>query len=194
MRVNSESSEDVTALLLNWQSGSDEDVPAKLMPLVYEELRRLARNYLARERGDHTLQATALVHEAYLCLADETQLTWKDRAHFYGIAARLMRRILVDHARAHNAAKRGGLEQRLTLDEARELPTDGGAEIVALDSALQSFAQIYPRKSEVVELKFFGGLDTKEISEVLQVSEKTVLRDWNFAKLWLCRELNAHAA
>jgi RNA polymerase sigma factor (TIGR02999 family) len=184
---------DVTQILRAWSKG-DGTAPEKLMPLVYEELRRLARSYLARERADHTLQATALVHEAYICLADETQLTWKDRAHFYGIAARLMRRILVDHARAHNAAKRGGLEQKLTLDEARELPTDGGAEIVALDSALQNFAQIYPRKSEVVELKFFGGLDTKEISEVLQVSEKTVLRDWSFAKLWLCRELNAYAA
>ncbi len=164
------------------------------MPLVYEELRRLARSHLARERGDHTLQATALVHEAYLRMADQTQLTWKDRAHFYGIAAHLMRRILVDHARAHNAAKRGGLKQKLTLDEARELPVKQAVELIALDGALEEFAEDYPRKSEVVELKFFGGLDTKEISEVLHVSEKTVLRDWNFAKLWLCRELNAHAA
>jgi len=165
------------------------------MPLVYEELRRLARSYLARERAGHTLQATALVHEAYLRLADETQLTWKDRAHFYGVAARLMRRILVDHARAHNAAKRGGLRQKLTLEEARELPTKSNVDLVELNGALESFAHDYPRKSEVVELKFFGGLDAKEISEVLQISEKTVLRDWNFAKLWLCRELNEqHAA
>ena len=191
--VLNDSKHDVTQLLQHWHEG-DTEAPAKLMPLVYEELRRLARSYLARERGDHTLQATALVHEAYLRLADEKRLTWKDRAHFYGIAARLMRRILVDHARAHNAAKRGGLEQKLTLDEARALPTEHHVELVALDGALESFAQDYPRKSEVVELKFFGGLDTKEISEVLQVSEKTVLRDWNFAKLWLCRELNAHAA
>ena len=183
----------MTQILKDW-SGGDPAAPEKLMPLVYEELRRLARSYLARERGDHTLQATALVHEAYLRLADERRLTWKDRAHFYGIAARLMRRILVDHARAHNAAKRGGLEQKLTLEEARELPTNNAVELVALDGALESFAQDYPRKSEVVELKFFGGLDTKEISEVLRVSEKTVLRDWNFAKLWLCRELNQHAA
>lgn len=184
---------DVTMLLKNWQEG-DPSASAQLMPLVYEELRRLARNYLQRERADHTLQATALVHEAYLKLIDDQNVTWKDRAHFYGIAARLMRRILVEHARAHNAAKRGGLEQKLTLDEARNLPTKGAVELVALDSALQDFAQSYPRKSEVVELKFFGGLDTKEISEVLQMSEKTVLRDWNFAKLWLCRELSAHAA
>jgi RNA polymerase sigma factor (TIGR02999 family) len=191
--VSSEPSADVTQILKDW-SGGDSTAPEKLMPLVYEELRRLARNYLARERADHTLQATALVHEAYLRLVDESRLTWKDRAHFYGIAARLMRRILVDHARAHNAAKRGGLEQKVTLDEARDLPTEGAVELVALDGALESFSQKYPRKSEVVELKFFGGLDMKEISKVLEVSEKTVLRDWNFAKLWLCRELNEHAA
>jgi RNA polymerase sigma factor (TIGR02999 family) len=191
--VNSDSSPDVTQILKNWSDG-DAAAPEKLMPLVYEELRRLARNYLARERGDHTLQATGLVHEAYLRMVDEKPVSWQSRAHFYGIAARLMRRILVDHARAHNAAKRGGLEQKLTLDEARDLPTKNAVELVALDGALENFAQTYPRKSEVVELKFFGGLDTKEISEVLQVSEKTVLRDWNFAKLWLCRELNEHAA
>jgi RNA polymerase sigma factor (TIGR02999 family) len=183
------SPQDVTQILLNWQDG-DADAPARLMPIVYEELRRLARNYLQRERADHTLQATALVHEAYLRMVDEKSVSWKDRAHFYGIAARLMRQILVDHARAHNAAKRGGLEQKLTLDEARELPMKETVELVALDRALENFAQTYPRKSEVVELKFFGGLDMKEISEVLQVSEKTVLRDWSFAKLWLCRELS----
>lgn len=164
------------------------------MPLVYEELRRLARNYLARERGDHTLQATALVHEAYIRLADQTRLGWKDRAHFYGIAARLMRQILVDHARKHNAQKRGGLAQKLSLDEARELATKQDVDLVELNSALEDFARDYPRKSEVVELKFFGGLDAKEISEVMQVSEKTVLRDWSFAKLWLCRALSERVA
>jgi RNA polymerase sigma factor (TIGR02999 family) len=190
--VSTTSPQDVTRILKDWEAG-DADAPARLMPLVYEELRRLARNYLARERSDHTLQPTALVHEAYLRLVDETRVSWKDRAHFYGIAARLMRRILVDHARAHNAAKRGGLQTKLSLDEARDLPGEGEVEIVALDGALDNFAQAYPRKSEVVELKFFGGLDTKEISEVLKVSEKTVLRDWNFAKLWLCRELSEKA-
>jgi RNA polymerase sigma factor (TIGR02999 family) len=185
--------DDVTQILKDWSDG-DSDAPEMLMPLVYEELRRLARSYLARERGDHTLQATALVHEAYLRLADQTRLTWKDRAHFYGIAAHLMRRILVDHARVHNAAKRGGLQQKLTLEEARELPAEGDVDLVELDGALESFAKDYPRKSEVVELKFFGGLDAKEISEVLSVSEKTVLRDWNFAKLWLCRALSENAA
>jgi RNA polymerase sigma factor (TIGR02999 family) len=184
---------DVTQLLINWRDG-DSEVPARLMPLVYEELRRLARGYLQRERSDHTLQATALVHEAYLRMVDDSQTCWKDRAHFYGIAARVMRQILVDHARAHNAAKRGGLEQKLSLDEARDLPLNKQVDLVALDGALESFAQTYPRKSEVVELKFFGGLDTREISEALQVSEKTVLRDWNFAKLWLCRALSENAA
>ena len=191
--MSSDSPADVTQILKDW-SGGDATAPEKLMPLVYEELRRLARNYIARERADHTLQATALVHEAYLRMVDEKRVSWQNRAHFYGIAARLMRRILVDHARAHNAAKRGGLEQKLSLDEARDLPTKNAVEIIALDGALENFARTYPRKSEVVELKFFGGLDTKEISEVLQVSEKTVLRDWSFAKLWLCRELNEHAA
>jgi RNA polymerase sigma factor (TIGR02999 family) len=185
-----EPAHDVTQILKDWSEGS-EDASARLMPLVYEELRRLAREYIRRERADHTLQATALVHEAYLRMVDEKNVTWKDRAHFYGIAARLMRRILVDHARAHNAAKRGGLEQKLTLDEARDLPAPGATDLVALDGALENLAKTYPRKSEVVELKFFGGLEANEIAEVLQVSEKTVLRDWSFAKLWLCRELSA---
>jgi RNA polymerase sigma factor (TIGR02999 family) len=189
----SANSHDVTQLLVSWRDG-DEGVPSRLMPLVYDELRRLARSYLQRERSDHTLQATALVHEAYLRMVDDSQTCWKDRAHFYGIAARVMRQILVDHARAHNAAKRGGLEQKLSLDEARDLPLNKQVDLVALDGALESFAQTYPRKSEVVELKFFGGLDTREISEALQVSEKTVLRDWNFAKLWLCRALSENAA
>ncbi len=184
---------DVTQLLKNWEGG-DPEASARLMPLVYEELRRLARSYLQRERGDHTLQATALVHEAYLRMVDDKRTTWTDRAHFYGIAARVMRRILVEHARAHNAAKRGGLEQRLSLDEARDLPTTKPVDLVALDGALENFARVYPRKSEVVELKFFGGLEAKEISEVLQVSEKTVLRDWSFAKLWLCRALSENGA
>ena len=191
--LESTNGHDVTQLLIDWREG-DEGVPTRLMPLVYCELRRLARGYLQRERSDHTLQSTALVHEAYLHMVDDSQTCWKDRAHFYGIAARVMRQILVDHASAHNAVKRGGTEQELSLDEARDLPASNGVDLVALDGALESFAQTYPRKSEVVELKFFGGLDTKEISEALQVSENTVLRDWNFAKLWLCRALSENAA
>ena len=181
-------STEVTQILLNWRAG-EPDAAARLMPFVYEELRRLARDYLRRERGDHTLQPTALVHEAYLRLVDDSRVNWQNRAHFYGIAAKLMRRILVDHARARNAEKRGGLVPKVPLDEARDLPPAATNDLVALDGALQDLARTYPRKSEVVELKFFGGLAAEEIAEVLQVSPKTVLRDWQFAKLWLCREL-----
>lgn len=177
-------------MLKQWASG-DEKASVALMPLVYDELRRLARDYLRRERADHTLQPTALVHEAYLRLIDASRTTWQDRAHFYGIAARLMRQILVDHARARNAKKRGGFEQKIRLDEAHGLPGRNTTDLVALDGALESLAQNYPRKSEVVEMKFFGGLEAAEIAEILQVSEKTVLRDWSFAKLWLCRELSS---
>jgi RNA polymerase sigma factor (TIGR02999 family) len=184
---------DVTQLLVRWREG-DAEAPERLMPLVYEELRRRAREYLRRERGDHTLQATALVHEAYLRMVDDKSVTWEGRAHFYGIAARVMRRILVDHARSHNTQKRGGLAPKFSLEEAQALPCEGTTDILALDGVLQNFAKSYPRKSEVVELKFFGGLETKEISEVLRISEKTVLRDWNFAKLWLCRALSEDAA
>ncbi len=184
---------DVTRVLNTWRAG-DPAAVAQLMPLVYEELRRLARNYLRRERPDHTLQATALVHEAYLRLIDADAVSWQNRAHFYGIAAKLMRRILVDHARARNASKRGGLVEKISLDEARDLPPAAANDLVALDGALQDLTKSYPRKGQVVELKFFGGLEAKEIAEVLQVSEKTVLRDWQFAKLWLCRELSGAAA
>jgi RNA polymerase sigma-70 factor, ECF subfamily len=179
---------EVTQILNDWRAG-DAQAADKLMPLVYDELRRLARDYLRRERVDHTLQPTALVHEAYVRLVDDKRVSWQNRAHFYGIAARLMRRILVDHARARNAIKRGGLVQKVPLDEARDLPPAATNDLVALDSALEDLAKTYPRKSEVVELKFFGGLEADEIAEVLQVSPKTVLRDWQFAKLWLCREL-----
>ena len=185
--------QEITRILKDWSAG-DADAAAKLMPLVYEELRNLARNYLARERGDHTLQPTALVHEAYLRLGGTSGAHWKDRAHFYGVAARLMRQILVDHARAHNSAKRGGLQTKIALDDAGELPGEQTLEIIELDTALKDLAQTYPRKSDVVELKFFGGLEAKEIAEILNVSEKTVLRDWNFAKLWLCRALAETAA
>lgn len=181
---------DVTQLLQDWGDG-DPDAPEKLMPLVYEELRRLARNYLAAQRRDHTLQATALVHEAYLRMVDTKKSNWRNRLHFYRVAARAMRQILIDHARAHNAAKRGGLHQKLSLEEAGALATRNAVELVALNSALENLTESHPRESEVVELKFFGGLNTKEISELLQVSEKTVLRDWNFAKLWLCRRLSS---
>ncbi len=146
-------------------------MPAQLMPLIYEELQQLTRNYLERDRSGDTLQ-TPPVREAYFRMVDDTQTTGQDRAHFYEVAAREMRRVLVEHA--HDADKNGNSE----------------ASLVVLDRLLESFAETYPRKSEVVELKFFGGLEANEISEMLQISEKTVLRDWNFAKLWLCRALN----
>ena len=180
----------VTRLLLAWRGG-DAAASDQLMALVYDELRRLARGYLRRERPDHTLQPTALVHEAYLRLVDATQVNWQSRAHFFGIAARLMRRILVDHARAHAAAKRGGKIEKIPLDEAGDLLRDEVTGLVALDGALQSLAQRYPRQSRLVELRFFGGLNTQEISEVLQVSTATVERDWQFALHWLKREITA---
>jgi len=190
--VNAEP-QNVTQLLKSWQLGAD-DAPARLMPLVYEELRQLAHNYMQRERADHRPKTTTPVHEAYLRMVDDKSVTWKDRAHFYGIAARLLRRILVEHGRIHHAAKRGGLAQKVALNGAHDLPGKNGAALAAFNHALESFEQIYPRKSEVVELKFFGGLNTREIAEVLEISEETVLRDWNFAKLWLYRELNGNAA
>jgi RNA polymerase sigma factor (TIGR02999 family) len=181
---------DVTQLLISWREG-DEDARAHLMPLVYEEVRRLTQNYLQGQRFDHTPQATALVREAYVRLVGDQETTSKDRAHFYGMAARIVRTILVDHARAYKeGARRSGAEQKLALDETGDAPSDGTVELVALDAALETFAQSYPRKNEVVELKFFGGLKTTEIADVLEVSEKVVLRDWNFAKLWLCRALS----
>ena len=180
---------DATQILKEWSEG-DKGAPARLMPLIYEELRRRAAEYLRHERPDHTLQATALVHEAYLKLIDQNQVDWKTRAHFCGVAAQLMRRVLMEHARAHNAGKRGGKMEKLYLDETRELSQERAPDLIALDDAMQSFASTFPRESEVVEMKFFGGLEAKEIAEALHVSTKTVLRDWSFAKVWLCRELS----
>jgi RNA polymerase sigma factor (TIGR02999 family) len=187
--MNNVTAPDATRILQEWSAG-DQEAPARLMPLVYQELQRRAAAYLRRERPDHTLQATALVHEAYLKLVDQSRVDWKSRAHFCGVAAQLMRRVLMEHARGHNAEKRGGKLEKLYLDETRELVQASRPDLVALDDALQSFAAIYPREGTVVELKFFGGLEANEIAEVLDVSPKTVLRDWNFAKLWLRRELS----
>ncbi len=184
---------DATQILQEWSAG-DTDAPARLMPLVYEELQRRAAEYLRHERPDHTLQATALVHEAYLKLVDQKRVDWKSRVHFCGVAAQLMRRVLLEHARGHNAEKRGGKLEKLYLDETRELVPERSPDLIALDDALQSFATTYPREGNVVELKFFGGMEANEIAEVLDVSQKTVLRDWNFAKLWLRRELAGNRA
>lgn len=179
----------ITTLLREWRAG-DGDVSASLMPLVYEELRSRARDYLSRERANHTLQATALVHEAYLRLVKSDPIAWENRTHFFCVAARVMRRILVDHARARQSAKRGGEAERVSLDLVPE-PAEGarGVEYVALDGALEELAREHPRPARVVELRFFGGLEAREIGELLEMSEKTVLRDWSFAKLWLYRFL-----
>ena len=178
----------VTQILRDWNEG-DADAPARLMPLVYEELRRRAADCLRRERRDHTLQPTALVHEAYVKLVEQNRAQWKDRAHFCSVAAQLMRRILVKYAEAHNADKRGGQLQKIYLDETRELAQERAPDLLALDDALKNLAVSHPRESEIVELKFFGGLNAREIGEVLNVSTKTVLRDWQFAKAWLNRQL-----
>ncbi|MGZ5004604.1 MAG: sigma-70 family RNA polymerase sigma factor [Chthoniobacterales bacterium] len=178
----------VTRMLIDW-SGGDREAPARLMPLVYEELRQLARQYLQRERPDHTLQATGLVHEAYLRLVDQSTTTWQNRAHFFGVAAQIMRRILVDYARAHRAEKRGGGWDKLALDEASTPLPERGVDLIALDDALKDLLVLDPRQSQIVELRFFGGLTNEEIGEVLDVSPTTVKRDWRMAKAWLRREI-----
>jgi RNA polymerase sigma factor (TIGR02999 family) len=182
------SRQDVTQLLRAWSEG-DEAALEQLVPLVEAELHRLARAYMSRERKGHTLQATALVNEVFLRLADTPTLRWQDRAHFIGIAARLMRRVLVDHARARGSRKRGGGAEQVPLDDAQlatpELPLD----VIAVDRALETFATIDRRKSQIVELRFFGGLSLEETADVLGISVETVKRDWRVARLWLSREL-----
>jgi RNA polymerase sigma-70 factor (ECF subfamily) len=185
--ANPEKSE-ATQILHAWNQG-DSGAAARLMPLVYDELRRRAADCLRRERSDHTLQPTALVHEAYVKLLGQNRAQWKSRAHFCSVAAHLMRRILVKHAEARNADKRGGQMRKIYLDETRELAQEQPPDLLALDDALKSLAVSHPRESEIVELKFFGGLNAKEIGEVLNISTKTVLRDWQFAKAWLNRQL-----
>ncbi|PYR73350.1 MAG: RNA polymerase subunit sigma-70 [Acidobacteria bacterium] len=178
----------VTELLRAWSEGDDGALD-RLVPLVEAELRRLARGYLGRERRGHTLQITALVNEAFLRLTDARHVRWQDRAHFLGISARLMRRVLVDYARRRGFQKRGGGAQRVTFDEGLVASPDPALDIVALDGALEALAQVDVRKSRVVELRFFGGLTVEETAEVLNVSPDTVKRDWRLAKLWLLREL-----
>lgn len=179
---------EVTRLLLAWGNG-DETAFDRLLPLVYDELRRLARNYMRRERRGHTLQTSALVNEAYLRLVDHENIEWQNRAHFFGVAAQAMRRILVDHARTRNYQKRGGGAQQVSLDEAATLAGDRAAELIALDEALQELGKMDERKSRVVELRYFGGLSLEETAEALGVSIPTVTRDWNTAKAWLMREM-----
>jgi len=180
---------EVTRLLKDWGNG-DSAALDQLMPIVYDELRRVAARYLRRERQDHTLQATALVNEAYLRLIDQNQVQWQNRAHFMGVAAQMMRRILVDHARTHNRVKRGGGAQKVSLDEAVALAEDRTEDLVELDDALKALAEFDERKSRVVEMRYFGGLSVEETAEVLKVSEITVARDWKLAKAWLYTTIN----
>ena len=182
----------VTQLLRAWSDG-DEAALNQLAPLVEPELRRLARAHMARERTGHTLQATALVNEVFLRFKQAPSLRWQDRSHFIGIAARVMRRVLVDHARARGYAKRGGGAQQVVLHEAMLVTPEQGVDLLALDRALEALTSIDVRKSRVVELRFFGGLSVEETAAVLGVSAETIKRDWRLAKLWLKRELNGQS-
>lgn len=180
---------EVTSILREWSEG-DSNAPARLLPLVYDELRRLARQRMSGESAGNTLQPTALVHEAYLRLVDQTRVSWQSRAHFYGVAASMMRRVLIDHARTKATEKRGGTAVRLSLEDVQAPLEQRASDLVALDEALRRLAEIDDRKARIVELRFFGGLTEEEIAAILEVSRRTVLREWKTARLWLYRELN----
>ncbi|REJ77489.1 MAG: RNA polymerase subunit sigma-70 [Acidobacteria bacterium] len=186
--MSSEPQEEITQLLVAWGQG-DKDALDKLMPYVYSELRRLAHAYMRRQRSDHTLQTTALVNEAYMRLIDSSRIRWQDRNHFFAMSARLMRRILVDFARAKNAQKRGGGDHKVTFDEEMPVAERKEADLLALDEALSRLTELDDRQGRIVELKYFGGLTEDEIAEVLEVSSRTVRRDWSVARAWLFREL-----
>ena len=193
MRNTSSPPHEITQLLAEWSEGNQAALD-QLYPLVYNELRRLAHGYLRRERKGHTLQTTALINEAYLRLVDQKHVHWANRSHFFGISAQIMRRILIDHARRYDYAKRGGGAQRISLDEAAIVAKQRGQALLMLDEALNSLAKIDPRRSQVVELRYFGGLNNEEIAGVLKISENTVMRDWNMARAWLYQELSGSVA
>ena len=178
----------VTDLLVHWSEG-DQEALNKLIPLVYDELHKLASRYLRRERRDHTLQTTAVVHEAYLKLVNQRDANWENRVHFFAVAAQVMRRILVDYARRHHASKRGGDLYKLSLDEALVTSEEKGADLLALDEALERLAAIDPRQSRVVELRIFAGLTLEETAQALNISPSTVRREWSMAKAWLHRQI-----
>src|SRR6266436_4980346 len=182
------SPQQVSQLLVAWGNG-DEAARDELMPLVYEELHRLAHQHMNRERPGHTLQTSALVNEAFMRLVDQRDVHWQNRSHFFGLAAQMMRRILVDYARNRGYAKRGGDARQVSLDEAMIVSEERSAEVVALDEALNGLAEIDPRKSQIVELRFFGGLSIEETAAVLKVSPGTVMRDWTLAKAWLRKQM-----
>ena len=180
--------DEISTMLRAWSEG-DQGALEKLTPIVYDELRDLARRYMQRERPGHSLQTTALVNEAYMRLVDYKRMQWQDRAHFFAVSAQVMRRILVDHARRHNLKRGGGL-QHVSLEEAAIVGGDENTDLVALDNAMKALAQIDPRKVRVVEMRFFGGLSVEETAEVLKVSPITVKREWRGARAWLYRELS----
>jgi RNA polymerase sigma factor (TIGR02999 family) len=183
---------EITQLLAEWSDGNQSALD-ELYPLVYDELHRLARRYMSRERKGHTLQTTALINEAYVRLVDQKNVHWANRSHFFAISAQIMRRILIDHARRHGYAKRGGGAQQVSLEEAAII-TNRGAELLRLDEALKTLAEMDSRRSQVVELRYFGGLNNEEIAGVLNVSENTVTRDWNMARAWLYQQLSESGA
>ena len=183
---------EITQLLEEWSSGNQTALD-RLYPLVYDELRRLARQYMRREKHGHTLQTTALINEAYVRLVDQKDVHWANRSHFFAISAQIMRRILIDHARRNLYAKRGGGAQRVSLDDNATF-ADSASELILLDEALRSLAELDPRRSQVVELRYFGGLNNVEIAGVLQISENTVTRDWNMARAWLYQQLSGSMA
>jgi len=191
MKEKTPPEQDVSTLLRAWSDG-DQAALDHLTPIVYSELRRLAGYYMGRERSGHSLQATALVNEAYLKLVDCKRMRWENRAHFFAVSAKLMRRILVDHARRHNL-KRGGGVQHVALEDSAIAGATPDEDLLALDEAMHALAQIDPRKEQVVELRFFGGLSVEESAEVLKVSQITVMRDWSTARAWLYREINGGA-
>jgi RNA polymerase sigma factor (TIGR02999 family) len=179
---------EITELLEQW-SGGNQAALDKLYPLVYEELRRLARSYMKREPKGHTLQTTALINEAYVRIVDQKSVHWQNRSHFCAISAQIMRRILVDHARRYLHAKRGGGPRRVSLDEAMVVAAERSEEVLMLDEALSNLARMDPRRCQVVELRYFAGLNNQEIASVLHISENTVMRDWNLARAWLYQQL-----
>ena len=183
---------EITQLLAAWREGNQSALD-ELYPLVYDELHRLARRYMSRERKGHTLQTTALINEAYVRLVDQKNVHWANRSHFFAISAQIMRRILIDHARRHAYAKRGGGARQVSLDETATMAQGDFSEVLRLDEALKSLAQLDPRRSQVVELRYFGGLNNEEIAGVLNISENTVIRDWNMARAWLHRQLTEGA-
>jgi RNA polymerase sigma factor (TIGR02999 family) len=186
----SSDADNVTRLLADWGNG-DKQALEELLPLIYNELRHLAHNFLYRERPGHTLQTTALVHEAYLKLIDQRDAHWQNRAHFFAIAAQAMRRILIDNARKHAAAKRGGGAEKVSLDDAAEISLEPDSSLLALDEALHALAELDPEQSRIIELRYFGGLTIEETAEVLKVSPATVKREWTMARAWLYKAIAA---